>query len=99
MFEFLKWSHVGIFAGGILFATKGVELLKSREARDVFVKATALGVRNRDDVMKCVTSIREECEDIYADALELNRKKEEETGKEAGKEVIEDKSGSGKKKK
>ena len=99
MLNLFKWSHVGIFAGGILFATKGVELLRSREARDVFVKATALGVKNRDDVMKCVTSIREECEDIYADALELNKKKEEEAAAQAAKEVIEDKSESGNTKK
>ena len=99
MLDLFKWSHVGIFAGGILFATKGVELLRSRESRDVFVKATALGVRNRDDVMKCVTSIREECEDIYADALELNKKKEEETAAQTAKEVIEDKSKSGNTKK
>ena len=99
MLDLFKWSHVGIFAGGILFATKGVELLRSRESRDVFVKATALGVRNRDDVMKCVTSIREECEDIYADALELNEKKEEETAAQTAKEVIEDKSKSGNTKK
>ena len=99
MMNLFKWSHVGIFTGGVLFATKGVELLKSRGARDVFVKATALGVRNRDDVMKCVTSIREGCEDIYADALELNKKKDEEAAARTAKEVIEDKPKSRKTKK
>ena len=67
-----KWSYAGIFVGGMVVATKGVEALKSKAAHKAYVNATAFGLRCRDEVMESITSVREGCEDIYAEAVELN---------------------------
>ncbi len=85
-----KWSHAGIFAGGMLFATKGIELLTSKAAHKAYVEATAFGLRCRDEVMENVTAVREGCEDIYAEAVELNEEKANTVETEVV--VIEDKS-------
>ena len=85
-----KWSHAGIFAGGMLFATKGIELLRGKAAHKAYVEATAFGLRCRDGVMDSVTAVREGCEDIYAEAVELNE--ERANAPEVEVEVIEDKS-------
>jgi len=85
-----KWSHAGIFVGGMVFATKGIEALKSKAVRKAYVNATAFGLRCRDEVMESVTSVREGCEDIYAEAVELNE--ERANVPETDVVVIEDKS-------
>ena len=70
-----KWDKAGLFVAGMLFATKGIEILASKPAHDVYVQATALALRGRDEVMGNVTAVRENCEDIYAEAMEVNRTK------------------------
>ena len=84
------WKHAGLFLGGMLFQAKGIDLLASDKAHDLYVKTTALGLRCRDEVMKNVTSVREGCEDIYAEATVLNEERANTPKVEA--EVIEDKS-------
>ena len=85
-----KWSHAGLFAGGMLFATKGIELLAGKTARKAYVKATAFGLRCRDEVLGSITSVREGCEDIYAEAVEFNEDRANAPEDDA--KVIEDKS-------
>ena len=85
-----KWNHAGLFVGGMLFATKGIELLKSRPAHKAYVEATAFGLRCRDGVMEGVTAVREGFGDIYAEAAQLNEERANVSEVEA--EVIEDKS-------
>ncbi len=85
-----KWSHAGLFVGGMLFATKGIEMLASKTAHKTYVNATAFGLRCRDDVLNSVTAIREGCEDIYAEAVELNE--ERVLGPDFDVEIIEDRS-------
>ncbi len=92
-----KWSHAGIFVGGMLFATKGVEALAGKAAHKVYVHTTAAVLRGRDQIMNGVTCVREGCEDIYAEAVELNEEKA--NAPEVDVEVIEDKSGEKKEKK
>lgn len=84
-----KWNHTGIFVGGMLFATKGIELLKTKQAHKFFVDTVSLGLRAKDDIMKNVTAVREEAEDIVAEAMVRN-KINEITAAEP--ELIEDKS-------
>lgn len=86
----LKWNHAGLFVGGMLFATKGIELLASKTAHKAYVQATAFGLRCRDEVMGGVTAVREGCGDIYAEAVELNE--ERANIPEVDTQVIEDKS-------
>ena len=85
-----KWSHAGLFVGGMLFQAKGIDLLKSERFHKAYVEATALGLRCRDEVLKNVTTVREGCEDIYAEAVELNEERAKAPETEA--EVIEDRS-------
>lgn len=85
-----KWNHAGLFVGGMLFATKGIELLSGKTAHKAYVQATAFGLRCRDDVLNSVTAVREGCEDIYAEAVELNE--ERVLGPDFDVKVIEDKS-------
>ena len=84
------WKHAGLFLGGMLFQAKGIDLLASDKAHDLYVKTTAFGLRCRDEVMKNVTSVREGCEDIYAEATQLNE--ERANAPEVETVVIEDKS-------
>ena len=84
------WKHAGLFLGGMLFQAKGIDLLASEKAHDLYVKTTALGLRCKDEVMKNVTSVREGCEDIYAEATQLNE--ERANAPEVETVVIEDKS-------
>ena len=88
----LKWDKVGFFAAGMVFATKGVELLQSKDLHKVYVKTTAAALRGRDDIMESVTSIREGCEDIYAEAVDYNEDRAAEKAINAETLVIEDKS-------
>lgn len=89
-----KWNHAGLFVGGMLFATKGIEILASKTAHKAYVQATALGLRCRDGVMGSITAVREGCEDIYAEAVELNEEKA--SAPEVDVKVIEDKSAAAK---
>ena len=75
------WRKLGAFAGGILFGTAGIAILKSDDAKNVYTHCTAAVKRGCDSVMKTATALRENCEDISAAADEINevrlRRKEE----------------------
>lgn len=86
-------KHTALFIGGLLSGTAGIKLLKSRDARKVYVHTTAAAMRAKDSVMKDVTKFRENCGDIAAEARELNEKKRAE--QEAKAEVIEDEAAEG----
>ena len=81
---------IGIFLGGVLFGTAGIRILKSDDARKVYVQGTAAALRGKEEVMETATVLRENCEDIYEEAKEVNEKRAAEKGQE--KEIIEDKS-------
>lgn len=74
----LPWAKIGLFAGGVLFGTAGVKILSSRDAKKVYTECTAAVLRAKDCVMKTVTDVRENCEDILADAKEINAKRAQE---------------------
>ena len=76
------------FGCGVLFGTAGIKILSSREAKKVYTHTTAAVLRAKDDVMKTVSTVRENCDDILADAKEINEKKAAEC-----KETIEDTAG------
>ena len=79
---------IGLFIGGILAGTAGVSVLSSDDAKKVYTKATAAFLRGKEEVMETATTIRENCEDIYADALDINEKRAAE--KSAAATIIED---------
>ncbi len=70
-------KKVGIFAAGVLFGTVGVKLLSGRDAKKAYTKCTAAVLRGKECVMKTVTAIQENAEDIYAEAQQINEERAE----------------------
>ena len=64
-------AKLGLFAGGVLFGTAGIR----RDAKKVYTHATAAVLRAKEDVMTTVTTLREICGDILADAKAINEER------------------------
>ena len=64
--------HYGVFAAGVLFGTAGVQLLSSADAKGVYTKCLAAGLRAKDSLMKTVTKVQESADDILAEAKQIN---------------------------
>lgn len=71
-------KKTGIFAAGVLFGTAGIKILSSKDAKKVYTQCTAAVLRAKECVMKTVTSIQENAEDIYAEAQQINETRIEE---------------------
>ncbi len=67
----------GLFAAGVLFGTAGIKVLSSKDAKKVYTHTTAAVLRAKDSVMETVTTVRENAEDIYADAKAINARRTE----------------------
>lgn len=74
-FNDIPWKKIGLFAGGVLFGTAGVRVLSSKDAKKCYTHATAAALRAKDNVMETVTTVRENCDDILADAKEINEQR------------------------
>ena len=85
----MKFGKLGLFAAGFLFGTVGIKVLASREAKKVYTHATALALRAKENVMTTVTTMRENADDILADAKAINE------GYAAEAETVEDTSAEG----
>ena len=81
----MKWDKLGLFAGGVLFGTAGVKILSSKDAKKAYTHATAAVLRAKECVMTTATTIKENCDDVLADAKEINEQRAE-----AEAEVVED---------
>ena len=81
---------IGLFLGGVLMGTAGINILKSDDAKKIYVQGTAAALRGKEGVMTTATTLRENCEDIYAEALEINEKRAAKKAAEAAEEIIED---------
>lgn len=68
----LNPEKIGIFAAGVLFGTAGIKVLASKDAKKAYVHGTAAALRAKECVMKTVTTIQENAEDIYAEAQQIN---------------------------
>ncbi len=64
-----------MFIGGLVFGTAGISILKSQDAKKVYTECTAAVLRGKDAVMATGTAIRENCNDIYEDAVDINEKR------------------------
>lgn len=71
-------KKTGIFAAGVLFGTAGIKILSSKDAKKVYTQCTAAVLRAKECVMKKVTDIQENAEDIYAEAQQINETRAEE---------------------
>ncbi|MGN1388343.1 MAG: DUF6110 family protein [Bulleidia sp.] len=69
------WKNARMIAYGFLIGTAGVSILASRDAKKVYTHVTAACKRGGTSLMKTFTEIKENCEDISADADEINAKR------------------------
>ena len=67
----LNWKKSGLFAAGVLFGTAGIKALSSKDAKKLYTNCTA-ALRAKDCVMKTVTTVQENCGDIYEGAKQIN---------------------------
>ena len=74
-------GKIALFVGGTLFGSAGFKLLGSRDARKVYTQATAAVLRCRDQVMRDVEAVQENCSDILADAKAINEARAAEDAK------------------
>ncbi len=74
----VKKDQVGLFAGGLLLGTAGIKLLSSKDAKKIYTKCTAAFLRAKDSIMKTVTTIQENAEDVLAGAKQINEEREAE---------------------
>ena len=68
----INWKKIGLFAGGTLFGTAGIKILSGKDAKKVYTGCTAAVLRAKDCVMKIVSKVQENAEDIYAEAQQIN---------------------------
>ena len=76
IFKYFDAKKTGIFAGGVLFGTAGIKILESDDAKKFYANCTAAVLRAKSCVMKVVTSVQENAEDIYAEAQQINEERE-----------------------
>lgn len=82
-------GKIALFVGGTLFGSAGFKLLGSRDARKVYTHTTAAVLRCRDEIMRTVETVQDNCSDILADAKAIN----EERAKEIESRFIEEAKG------
>ena len=75
MFCKLDVKKTGIFAAGVLFGTAGIKVLSSKDAKKLYVSCTAAVLRAKECVMRTVSIVQENAEDIYAEAVQVNEKR------------------------
>ena len=54
-------GKIALFVGGTLFGSYGFKLLGSKDARKVYTHTTAAVLRCKDQVMRDVESVQENC--------------------------------------
>ena len=74
-FKKIDTKHTGLFAAGVLFGTAGIKILASEDARKLYANCTAAVLRAKKCVMDKASVLQENCEDIYADARQINEER------------------------
>lgn len=87
IFKNFDAKKTGIFAGGVLFGTAGIKILASDDAKKFYANCTAAVLRAKSCVMKVVTSVQENAEDIYAEAQQINEERAAQAAQEFDGEV------------
>ena len=85
------WKRCALFAGGMLAGSHGLKILGSKDAKKFYTHCTAGALRMKDEVMRDVQILGENCGDIKAEAEEINerRRQEEEARRiEDAKEIL-----------
>ena len=61
--------------GCVVFGTAGIKILSGKDAKKAYTNCTAALLRAKECIMKTVTSIQENAEDIYAEAQQINEER------------------------
>ena len=91
MLDISKMKKLGLFAGGVLFGTAGIQVLSSKDARKVYTNCTAAVLRAKECVMKTATTVQENAEDILAEAKQINEDRAAQAAQEYDAEAAETK--------
>ena len=75
MFCKFDGKKTGIFAAGVLFGTAGIKVLSSKDAKKIYVSCTAAVLRAKECIMRMAGIVQENAEDIYSEAVEMNKKR------------------------
>ena len=70
----MSWKTVRHLVYGALIGTAGVSILRSEPAKKVYTYATAYVKRGIDSILGYTEGILEDCQDINADANEINER-------------------------
>ena len=57
------------------FGTAGIKILASKDAKKVYTNCAAAALRAKDFVMKTVTKVQENAEDVMAEAKQINEER------------------------
>lgn len=71
-------GKIALFVGGTLFGSAGFKLLGSRDARKVYTHTTAAVLRCRDEIMRTLETVQDNCSDILSDAKAINEERAKE---------------------
>ncbi len=71
----INWSTIGKVACGFVLGTAGIKILSSKDAKKCYTHVTAAAYRCKDTCLETYTNIKENCQDISADAKEINEKR------------------------
>ena len=74
------YDKLWYFVGGVVFGTVGIKILSTKDAKKVYVKLAAAGLRGKEYMMDTIANVQEVANDILAEAKEVNeeRKRQEE---------------------
>lgn len=81
----IHWRKVGFIVGCVAAGAVAAKALTSDCAKKFYTNVTAAALRTKDSIMTEVTKIKEEADDIVAEAKDLNEQKAEKEN-----EIIED---------
>ena len=72
------WKNFRWLGAGVLLGSYGLKILTGRDMKKVYTHGIAAVLRMKDEVLKDVSLLRENCDDIAADAKEINEKRQAE---------------------
>ncbi len=81
---------IGWFLGGLLVGAKGKEIFGSKDAKKVYSKVLSYGLDAKDCILETTDSLKENLEDVYAEAKEMQGTRAEQKEKEKEAAIIDD---------
>lgn len=75
MFGNIGWKRAALFVGGVLFGSVGLKALTSKDAKKCYTHLTAAALRVKDYTLKRTEELKENMEDIYEDAKDINEER------------------------